>query len=57
MSAERTMEKTDCIYPDCQIKGEWSGRACEHSCPFEREQKDEKLDLNRKHGHGSQFGP
>src|ERR1700722_19955564 len=30
----------DCIYPDCQIKGEWLGTACEHSCPVERAAAD-----------------
>lgn len=29
----------DCMYPDCQIRGEWLGTACEHSCDFESEQK------------------
>jgi hypothetical protein len=32
-------DRRDCIYPDCQIKGEWLGTACEHSCEYEREMK------------------
>jgi hypothetical protein len=35
------MDKRDCIYPDCQIKGEWIVTACEHSCPFEAEMKSD----------------
>lgn len=33
------MNEGDCIYPDCQITGEWRGSACEHSCPFESKAK------------------
>lgn len=36
------MEIHDCIYPDCQIKGEWLGTACEHSCEYEEKMKREK---------------
>ena len=33
------MKKENCIYPDCQITGDFKGRACEHSCPWEKEAK------------------
>lgn len=26
------MDHKDCIFPDCQITGDWAGKACEHSC-------------------------
>ena len=32
------MAAQDCIYPDCQIKTDY-GHACEHSCPYEMENK------------------
>lgn len=35
------MNPEDCIFPDCQIYGNWLGAACEHSCPFEAERKDD----------------
>jgi hypothetical protein len=34
----RGLAPTDCIYPDCLIVTDF-GRACEHSCPYERQQQ------------------
>lgn len=50
------MNRTDCIYPDCQIRGEWLGSTCEHSCPFEDEAKEERrqwLENNSQFGVGA----
>ena len=45
------MDADDCIYPDCQIKGEWLGTACEHSCPFEEMRKEiDRRERERKSG-------
>jgi hypothetical protein len=35
------MKLEDCIYPDCQIKTEF-GKACEHSCEYEKTMKRAK---------------
>ncbi len=40
------MDELDCIFPDCQIKGEWLGTACEHSCPFEEKCKKQRAQDN-----------
>ena len=34
------IDKQDCMYPDCLIRGNWMGSACEHSCPHEQWMKD-----------------
>ena len=34
------MDKRDCIYPDCQQVTDF-GSACEHSCPYESDMKEE----------------
>ena len=35
------MNIDDCIFPDCQIKTDY-GPACEHSCPHEKQQKENR---------------
>jgi hypothetical protein len=31
-----------CMFPDCQIRTELGGKACEHSCPLEAHMKRPK---------------
>jgi hypothetical protein len=42
------MDSRDCIFPDCQIRTELGGRACEHSCEWEQIVKAKEKSMTTK---------
>lgn len=42
------MDRRDCIFPDCQIQTDF-GKGCEHSCPFQEDERQERHKWIRDH--------